>query len=168
MAGPESQTVALGDAMIAFQTLYVAELSLVSPPHWARTMEEPQYPANPYTMCPRLRLQLVEISETPGPPAGGMVHGARYAGSWFYYRRQIPGQPHQRLLHIDVKKIRDPYLRGQFQPANLQVEGLNIHSITLNPTTILTELRHKWDDPALRVSVAQISFVVEGEITNCP
>lgn len=173
MAGPPTKGLELARALVAFQVNNVAAgglaggLSLVTPPHLARQTEEPLYPANPYIMCPRLRLQMVQVDEQPGPPAAGMVSGATYRGSWFYYRRQVPGEAHQDIIWQDLEYFRNPYLRETFTPSLIAVPGLVIYSCIPSPATANTVMRHSTNDPNLNVSVGQFDIVITGEITNC-
>lgn len=148
-----------GDALIAFLNAQAAITTLLGGPNkvdWQKgTRREPFYPVNPYTDCPSLTLRLFVQDVGPGHNAGRSKADATF--SLWYKRRQTPGENHQQILIADLETIIN-LLMGRWRPTQMQaVAGQVIFGLYPNqPPVIHDELHHEFDDPALRVSVAEI------------
>ena len=125
-------------------------------------VNDPTYPANPYTMCPRLRLRLRSEQISPGKYSGS-ANVALNCTLW-YYRRQVVGEAHQVMLLQDLETIITP-LFGVWRPAPMTntVSG-GLYTVRSANSTIHDEMRHEFDDPNLRVSVASIALTIEGSV----
>lgn len=135
-----------------------ARLGLVSLGWGLQHALEPLYPSNAYADCPRLDLYLDE--QQVGPWMSGLsVTDAAYS---LYYKRRHDGQgDYQRRLADDVDAILSLFL-GHWQPVELSGHpGVKIYGAYPNaPTRYHDVMRHEFDDPALRVSVAEIPIII--------
>lgn len=159
MAVHTAKGKANGDAFIAFLNGQAAITTLLGGANrvaWQDgTQREPFYPVNPYTDCPSLRLRMFVQDVGPGKNAGRSEANAEY--SLWYKRLQVPGQAHQALLIADLETILN-LIMGRWRPANMQAvpDQAFFGLYPKQPPVIHDELHHEFDDPRLRVSVAEI------------
>ena len=104
---------ALGDAILQFfhNRGLSTTLGLVSCDWGKRRSQEPVYPSNPRTACPRLDLYLDE--ELPEPWTSGQAKIAATFTAWYKRRHLIgltPPEAHQAALVDDVEIIEKLFL----------------------------------------------------------
>ena len=175
---PQSKAKAVGDGFITFVNTQspIIALNLVNDltgkgAGWFHGVPEnasSSYPCNPYTQCPRLLLRYEEMSFIP-MVGGGVQHQVEYQCSFFYYRRQIPGQSHQEILMNDLETIINCFTATpglQVPTISGAIPGFNLWKCFPGKETIHPDLKHEFDDPCLRISVAQINFLVQGKIVQ--
>lgn len=148
--------LAIGDALIGWHAPKIASAGITLTSYdWRRNQAtDPIYPADPVTTCPRIVLRLLTEDNVALPGQGVDFD---FAMSLYYYRLQVPGQQHQRLLIAEVERIKEPLL-GRYTPEPVKMAGADY--LAPIQTTYHGELRHpRIDDPARRVSVAEIVIV---------
>ena len=148
-----------GDAFITFLQAQASITAIVASGSikWADHMHpEPVYPTNPRTELPLLRLREYVEDVGPGMNIGQAKGDCTY--SLWYYRLQVVSQAHQTLLITDLETILNVLMTGQnWRPTNLQsVGGQSFYQILPQRPVVHDELRHKFDDPSLRISVGEI------------
>lgn len=169
--GPLSIGKELGNAILTF--LYSrAEITALNLLQfgWFKNLISPgsAYPTNPYLQCPRLMLRYEGISIQPGPPRGGTTAKVTYAYSLFYYKRQNVKEEHQQLFANDVESIVSVFTSEAFHPSLIEmVAGFQNWSLVPVQVSYHDEMKHDFDDPNLRISVAELSLRAEGYISNC-
>lgn len=161
-----SQIVPVGDAFKTWMSSELSSLSLNSF-EWHRHMrDQPSYPADPRNACPRGFIRLDQAGHTTGDGGLGCAQaGFVYQFSLWLQYLQTPGQAHQRLLCQGIDVIHTAILREEFDLA--EVIGLYpVYEIEVEiiQSTVFSELEHEYRDPALRVSVAQTSFTLSGQL----
>ena len=163
-----SQIVPVGDRFKTWLSGETSELNLNSF-DWHRHMRDnPSYPANPRTACPRGFIRLDQAGHTAAPDGatlGCATAGFVYQFSLWLQYRQTPGQQHQRLLALGIDVIHTAILREDLDlSAALDLYPVYEVEVELLQSTVFTEMDHEWGDPALRVSVAQTSFLLSGTL----
>jgi len=126
---------------------------------WGRLRsEEPVFPANPYTECPRLDVYLDEEQVAPLPSNQNTTD---CAVTMFYKRRHGTERDHQVAMAADVDTILSLFL-SNWRPTEFDGhEGVKVYACVLNsPARFHPDMRHEFDDPALRVSVAEIPLII--------
>ena len=123
-----SQIVPVGDRFKTWLSGETSELNLNSF-DWHRHMRDnPSYPANPRTACPRGFIRLDQAGHTAAPDGatlGCATAGFVYQFSLWLQYRQTPGQQHQRLLALGIDVIHTAILREDLDlSAPLAREGL--------------------------------------------
>lgn len=156
---------AQGDALLAHLNAQasIVALGLVGGARWTQgARQEPAYPTDPRGDCPSLELRMRTEEVSPGNTYGRSHAGATF--TLWYKRRQTPGQDHQQLLVQDVEAIINVLL-GRWRPAGMvAVAGQSFYGVyPKDPPIVHDELRHEFDDPALRVSVAEIPLVAQSD-----
>lgn len=177
MAGPISRGKALGDAILNFlasgwaghepipSALSLKEFG------WARWMNNlsSSYPSNPYLQCPRLVLRMLTQDLSPGPPQGGKIHEATYKYTLFYHRQQSTGisKLEQENMVNDMEIISNAFTQFFIQVPDIEaVTGWQSFSNYPEQMVIHDEIRHKWKDPKMTVSVGEITYNVIGRINS--
>lgn len=125
------------------------------------------YPCNPYKECPRLLLCCEEGAFDARALTGGQVHDMKETFSLFLNLRQIPGLNNQKIKVDTVDKICSCFTRDRLLPTNIHsgaVPGFQLTKCYPGAVTYHSDMWHKWKDPNLTISVAQINFMVEGTI----
>lgn len=146
--------LAIGDALIAWHRPQIL-LPLVSYDWRKSTVADPVYPAHPRLDCPRIVLRMYTKENEPQPGRGVDFD---WALSLFYYRLQIPGEHHQRVLLDELEQIEAPLL-GNFVPQPVVMAGADY--LASVQTVIHDEIRNpNIDDPNLRISVGEIVITV--------
>ena len=153
----------LGDGLITlFQNRgLVSSLSLAYCGWGARRSQEPVYPNNPYTDCPRLDLYM--DSEFPEPWPSGLAKVTASYTVW-YKRRHLIGvsENHQTALDLDVESIIEIFQPAGWLPVEIATVAPKVYGVYLNrPVQYHEDLHHEFDDPAMRVSVAEIPLMIE-------
>ena len=142
--------LAIGDALIAW---HLPQISLPLKSYaWRKTMaNDPVYPAHPVEDCNRIVLRLFTEDDLAKV---GRVVDFDFAFSLYYYRLQVPGEDHQRVLIDETEQIKAPLL-SNFIPEPIVIAGADYFAPI--QTVYRGELRNpNIDDPARRVSVSEI------------
>jgi hypothetical protein len=171
LVGPRFKCKAIGDSLILYlnNKQSVLDLNLVYL-GWHPGVPDSSsssYPCNPYTMLPRLTLRFQDVLLTGMVGAGSREH-LNATCSMFYMRRQNPGESHQELLMADWEAIANPFPEDKLTPYTLSgaIPGFSLEKCWGGGITIHSDLRHEFDDPSLRISVAQIEFKIEGKMVQ--
>lgn len=147
--------LAVALAVVAWVNPQVTSLGLVSHRVDRSMAPHPQTPANVFTDCPKLVLRLYR-GNLLGRPNRGVDFD--WALSYWYYRRQVPGQAHQELLVPDVLLVEGLFL-GNFGPELILAAGADY--IAPVQTVWHDERNHKSREPRLRASCAEILLGVK-------
>lgn len=159
---------ALGDAILSILNANAGVDTLLGAhtARWAKDgYREPQYPADPVTDCPILDLAM---SSEPMTPAGAGMTDAVWGGSLWLKLRQTPGQEHHTLIVQGQETVKNAILAltTPRSGALAAVTGISLAGAFITGSKIHPTLRHDFDDPRLRVSVAEINFGVKFKIIN--
>ena len=175
MAGPVAVQTDVGDALVIYFNTNLQgiddrfSLPLAVDFDWmAETVPDPTtfYPPNPYTMCPCAYLRMYTEDIDMGDLAGGQVFTVTYNFSVWYYRRQIPGEKHQRLLSLDLEQIRNAVLVDSMRPI-MSIPYFRLESVIPAQTVMHSFQDHEFLDPNLRISTGEVPFKLVGKVTNC-
>lgn len=158
----------VGDGIIAWWAPQVSSLSLVTFDWSKQIRNQPSYPCNPRTECPRVQLRLFTHEDTYGDTLGCDGTIFRYTVSLWLQLRQTPGEDHQELLLAALDTLKNPLLAVEYDLGDeISVAGLVdlkvIDSDSVN-TVVYDELNHPFGDPALRVSTGEINFPLTGQL----
>ena len=170
--GPQAKGYALGNAILAFFApggfgdLSSLNLKVLN---WARKSDDlvRSYPANPYLLCPRLRIRLLTQDLQMGPPRGGQAHDAQYKISLVYQRRHNILEDHQQLMIQDTETIFNSFTQFLVRVPNIEaVQGWeNFKSYPLQ-IAYHDDLEHEFGDPNMSVSVSEIVYTIEGRLAT--
>ena len=117
----------------------------------------PRYPVDPLTYCDRLVLRNYTADVGYRTSRGSAFV---YKGSLFYYRLQVPGQNHQVVL-TEAVRLLCKTLQAAITPTPVQQAGADC--IRIVQEVVRDQLRHAFDEPRLRVSVAEIFVSSDAE-----
>lgn len=147
----------IGNALLAWLT---PQLSTLNPAParvgWDKSLERsPRYPTEPRTDCPRI---LLRAAEDRVELLTGRGQRDNFAMSLFVQLRQVPGDNHQTKLLDYVEQLTALFV-GAPNAAGLCAAGIQL--LTIERVIIHDEQHHEFDEPALRVSLAEVQLEIE-------
>lgn len=170
----DSKETEISDALISYfggffassDPLYTLDLAL--PFDWYPNESDPSstYPTNPYLQTPAAYYRLYTESITYDYIAGGQAFSVLYPFSIWYYRRQIPGEKHHKIMTQYAKKIKKPVLTDGLKP-NISIDGFVLEAVRPKGTVYHNQLAHEFDDHFLRVSLIEVPFEISGKMVYC-
>lgn len=168
--GPSGKWAEVGDNLLLYLSPLDATLGLVYRDWFKHTVSDPaSVPIpNPYLDCPGLYLRPYTDELGAIPLQSGTQAEDKYLYSFWYYKRQTPGAKNPRLLIADLMTIRNRFTQA-FLDKNMipATPGYNIIKAYPANVNVHSDIRHKWDDPKLRVSVGELQIEIEGRISTC-
>lgn len=164
--GLTSEAEPLGSALIEWFRPRVAPLELASFRWHPQMKTGPTYPASPREDCPRAFLRVSRIGYVDSSSLSCDTASLAYQLSIWLQFRQEPGSQHQRQLVSAIDLFQTAMLRSKWRFEGLPVPGLIDLKVAPASSTgiVVEEMSHPLGEAALRVSTAQISLVLEGEI----
>lgn len=162
--GIESKVEEIGSALVSWFASRVASLSLVSLAWHPHLRGNPTYPADPRQDCPRAFLRVSRIGYVPGKSLSCKTAGFALQLSIWVQLLQTPGKEHQRLIASAVDVFQSALIRSEWKFPTINVDGL--YELTAQPaeTVIYDELEHPLGEPGLRVSQAETTLTLTGEL----
>lgn len=110
----------------------------------------PRYPVDPVAYCDRLVLRNYTADNEYETSRGTRM---KYSGSLWLYKLQVPGQVHQVEL-ASVVRVLTRTIQAAITPPPLQQAGADY--VLVRQGSFRDQLRHRFDEPRLRVSVAEL------------
>jgi len=171
--GPQAKGYSLAQGLLGFlspggfgdvSALGLAELS------WSRHANDllRSYPASPYLQCPQVKLRLYTQDMQMGPPRGGQAMDAQYKLGLVYKRQQKNFLEDPQPIMVQNTEI----LFNLF--TNYLVRIPNVEAVVgweawkNFPLQIVyhDDLEHEWGDPAMKISVSEIVYTIEGRLAT--
>jgi hypothetical protein len=125
------------------------------------------YPPNPYIHCPRIFVVGEDEYIRPQAASGGERFDVTYTLSVFINLLQIMGENNHRECVRVAGEVFNVFADSKLFPVDLQapaIPGFQLVSCMPAQITYHSDLRHKYNDPNLAVSVAQVNFKIEGKL----
>lgn len=127
------------------------------------------YPANPYIQCPRIFVLGEDEYLKPQACSGGKRFDVTYTLSVFVQIQQPMGPGNHKECVRVTDEVINAFADANLFPIDLQapsIPGFQLVACMPAQVTYHQDLRHKFEDPRLNVSVSQINFKIEGKVVE--